>query len=400
MISPVSPKNLSDNYALRTLTEIAAGMKPNADQRDAFGNGLLARQRDPLQDAAAKITQILLDTQSPIPALQTPMVTVDPRSPEARDMEEGPRVIGGEAVILRSGTQGSSVMLMGTWGSVEMATGPSRDGYSMLIGNDKPTTITLASDVDVAFVSGGAEDEFIAVAGRGNIAQVYGADGDDIIAVAGAPQSALATPKVDRVDGGNGDDDIILLGASADQISGGTGDDSIHVRIVGYGPASRIDGGAGDDEIIMHSTGIVSDVSGGDGNDVIWVEAGTVRDISGGDGDDEIRVGGPNVERISGGRGNDDIFIWDTLGDAATLVLNEGDGHDVVESYGALKIQRFNADGTAQTLDLASVTVTRGEKGAFIVDFGNGTDNLTIIRQAGAGEKIALQATPDGGLLI
>jgi hypothetical protein len=400
MISSVSPSRFADNYALRTLTEIAAGMKSNAGHSSMPGVGVSAAQRDPLQEAAAKISQILLDTQSRLPALQTPTVTVDPRPPEVRDMEEGPRAIGGEAVILRSSTQGASVMLMGPWGSVTMATGQTEEGPAMLIGNDKPTTITLVSDIDIGLVAGSAGDEFIAVAGRGNIAHVYGGDGSDIIAVAGAPQSALATPKIERVDGGSGNDHIIVAGASADRISGGTGDDSLYVHIVGYGPASGIDGGEGDDEIFMRSVGIVSGVAGGDGNDVITVDAGTVRNVSGGDGDDTINIGGRTIEQISGGRGDDEFYIWNPYGNVATLHLNEGDGHDVVEAHGPVKIERFNADGTAQKLDLASVSVTRGEEGAFIIDFGNGTDSLTIIRNGSVGEKIALQATSDGALLI
>jgi hypothetical protein len=400
MISPVARSALSNHYALRVLTELAARLKADAGQPARLASILPTSQHNPLLDAAGKIAQILLDAQSIIPALQTPTVTIDPTPPEKRAVGEEVLVIGGEALILRAGTQGASTMFMGPWGSLKMATGPTDDGYATLVPNDKPTTITLASDVDVGFVGGTSEDELISVAGSRNIAHVYGGDGDDTVAVVGAPPSVLGTPKVEYIDGGNGDDFVHVVAASADRITGGAGDDQVYVHIPGYGPASRIDGGEGDDRIHVQSGGIVSDVSGGEGDDKMFVVAGTVRNISGGDGNDTMTVGGNIIERISGGRGDDRITIWNHQGNLATLVLNEGDGHDVVEASGPVRIERFNADGTAQMLDLSSVTVTRGEKGAYIIDFGNGTDSLTIYRQASGREKIALQATPDGALLI
>jgi hypothetical protein len=214
----------------------------------------------------------------------------------------------------------------------------------------------------------------------------------------GGATSERGTPIVANVDGGDGDDRVVVTADRAKQIRGGAGDDFVHVRILGTGSASEVDGGDGDDTIhITRSIGSVSDVTGGDGDDTMYIEAGTARNISGGDGNDRMYVGGANVEAISGGRGDDEIYIGTSNGNVATLVFNEGDGHDTVHAYGPVRIERYHADGTAQTLDLASVTVTRGGRGEFIIDFGNGTDSLTIQR---SGTGIAVTATDDGALLI
>jgi hypothetical protein len=380
MISPTSQSSLAANYALRALTEIASRLKTDGGQSPASSTISSAAPSGTLQNAAARITQILLDAQNTLPVIRTPTVTVDPTPPEERT--SGPRVVGADGVFITGDRYGNrSITTMGQYGSVTTRTAPLRgsesERYSMIFVNDRPTTITLNSDVDVGLVVGSADDEFLAVASRGSVFNVL------------------------AVDGGDGDDLVVVTADRAKQIRGGEGDDFVHVRILGTGSASEVDGGDGDDTIhITRSIGIVSDVTGGDGDDTMYIEAGTARNISGGDGNDRMYVGGANVERISGGRGDDTISIGTTNGSVATLVFNEGDGHDTVEAHGPVRIERYNADGSAQALDLASVTVTRGERGEFIIDFGNGTDSLTIRRNDVGFQPLAVTATDDGALLI
>lgn len=404
MISPASQSSLAANYALRTLTEIASRLKTDGDQSPA-GSALLGAAPSGLhQSAAARITQILLDAQNALPVVRTPTVIVDPTPPAERT--SGARFVGGDGVIITGDRYGNrSITTMGAYGSVTMQTAPLRgsegERYSLIIGNERSTTITLNSDVDVGLVAGSADDEFLAVASRGNVLNVLAGDGDDTIAVMGGLTSDRGTPIVANVDGGNGDDLVIVSASSAKQIRGGAGDDFVSVHTMGYGSVSEVDGGDGDDHIyITRSVGIVSDVSGGDGDDTIRIDAGTARNISGGDGNDRMYVGGANVEAIAGGRGDDEIYIGTNNANVATLVFNEGDGHDTVHAYGQVRIERYHADGTAQTLDLASVTVTRGGRGELIIDFGNGTDSLTIQRTDVGLQELAVTATDDGALLI
>lgn len=396
MVASISQSSLRNNYALRVLTEIATRLKVDSGQSQTIPNILSGVQYNPLQDAASKIAQIVLESQSRVSG---PVVLVDPTPPEERT--SGLRVVGADAVMISRDVNGNnSITTLSSKGSVTTATGPIADSQlDIIVLHRLPTVVTLVSDVDVGLVKGSSGDEFIAVASKGNISNIFAGDGSDTIVIAGGARTAAGTPIVQAVDGGNGDDHMIVVADRADRISGGEGNDSILVEIESYGPATRIDGGAGDDDIHVRSVGIASDVSGGEGNDQIRVEAGTVRNVSGGDGDDDIHVGGPNIEGISGGRGDDRISIWNPQGNVATLAFNEGDGHDVVETYGPLKIMRFNADGSAQQLDLSSLSITKGEKGQYIVDFGNGTDSVTIYIKS-AGSKFALQATSDGGILL
>lgn len=424
MIVSFLPSRPDSSYALRVLTEIASRLKADGGQAPA-GSALPGAAPSALhQNAAARITQILLDAQNTLPVIRTPTVTVDPTPPEERT--SGPVIIGADGVILTGDRYGNrSITTMGEYGSVTTRTGyvlgPESDRHTIITGNERSTTITLVSDVDIGGVRGGARDEYLAIASRGHVLNVFAGAGDDTVAIIGGSPSEQGTPVVANVDGGDGDDTVIALSegtakrisggkgsdhisvgaANAEKISGGDGNDGIFVTIHGYGSVSEVDGGNGNDTIhIMRSIGIVSDVTGGDGDDTIRIDAGTARNISGGDGNDRMYVGGANVEAISGGRGDDEIYIGTNNANVATLVFNEGDGHDTVHAYGQVRIERYHADGTAQTLDLASVTVTRGGRGELIIDFGNGTDSLTIQRTDVGFQPLAVTATDDGALLI
>lgn len=112
----------------------------------------------------------------------------------------------------------------------------------------------------------------------------------------------------DRVDGGAGDD-IIVVNSGADTVFGGPGNDTISSEQIKPIPfvSDNFFGGPGDDRIYASSeTG--GTVSGDEGNDTITVLDGNWR--------------------IFGGIGNDRI-VFDGTG---TMLVDAGDGDDTIES--------------------------------------------------------------------
>ncbi|WP_293566844.1 calcium-binding protein [Phaeodactylibacter sp.] len=160
---------------------------------------------------------------------------------------------------------------------------------------------------------GGAGDDLI-YSGNGSD-YIFGEDGDDLI------YGDLGN---DVIDGGAGEDTVsyysstdnltidlsnnIANGSSigldfitnVERVLGGEGDDDI----IGSDGADIIDGYIGNDEI-----------EGGSGNDIIYGGAGS-NVLNGGSGDDQI-TGGSGYDYISGGEGADVIDGGDGLSDAA-----------------------------------------------------------------------------------
>ncbi len=178
---------------------------------------------------------------------------------------------------------------------------------------------------DVIFIAGnnttridaGAGDDFVAVEGE---AIVDGGDGNDLIYARTA--SGDAGDDVIFSDGfasgGDGDDSITLfsLDRAGDTVAklayGGAGNDQIVASV-----KANIDGGTGDDVLILREGGFAG---GGSGNDTIssWDKA----TVEGGDGDDDILLfqGGT----ADGGAGND------TINTATYASIRGGTGNDTV----------------------------------------------------------------------
>jgi Ca2+-binding RTX toxin-like protein len=303
--------------------------------------------------------------------------------------------------------------------------------------NHKSSTHALASDLDVNLVEGSDVGEFLAIASKGSVDRVYGGGGDDRMVISSGPSSAAGIPKIADVDGGSGNDEIIVRGKIVDRVSGGEGDDRIYViesgsasriesgagndiiHLSNTNAASQIDSGAGDDTIYATHNNAVSDVSTGDGNDAINIlktrtarnisagdgddeinihETRTVRNISAGDGNDVINISAEEIEGISGGRGDDRFLIENFNRSVSSFYFSEGDGQDLIKANRPVKLQRFSEDGT-QTLDLSKAVVTYENNNKVKISFADSSDSIIVDLGLGR-SRIVVEATDDGGLVI
>jgi Ca2+-binding RTX toxin-like protein len=158
---------------------------------------------------------------------------------------------------------------------------------------------------DATLVSGSSNG----VGGRGDIDQnSRGEDGDATL----ADESVFAISLGDgddiftfdfpvntnfEVDANGGNDQISAMGGRNVYLYGGLGNDSLHVVNNGIGIKS-LDGGVGDDVLIVEGVGTAT-LTGGDGSD----------SLNGGDGNDQLD-GGAGADTLAGGDGYDIAGYW------------------------------------------------------------------------------------------
>jgi Ca2+-binding RTX toxin-like protein len=137
-------------------------------------------------------------------------------------------------------------------------------------GDDVITLFTLDSENDVSekVAYGGAGNDQIIASVKGNI---DGGDGDDILILRDGGTAG----------GGHGDDKISAYKNAT--IEAGDGNDDIFLLENG-----DVDAGAGDDVVVAN---LFSTVSGGKGNDTITLEGGGVYTYRKGDGADKVEIG-------------------------------------------------------------------------------------------------------------
>lgn len=428
MVAPISQSLASSTYALRALTDIASHFKAGAPNSKTLPDSVLSRGLDPMRDAAANITRILLDAQigtlaqapvivsdanytHPLFGLTEMGATVlidaeDGKGPQLKRVSFGATSLEKNVVLLKDAKGTTSITTNGPTGSLTTQTGTltgreREDLNALTVGlyNDRSITITWAANHDIGRVQGGTEDELFAIATSGNVARVSGGDGDDTIAILGGGDKwryAAGDPRVERIDGGNGDDIVQINASDIDHVTGGVGYDQFMIRSTGT--LSRLDGGDGDDSIHVTAAREVRDLSGGIGDDYIAIyQAGAVRNLAGGDGDDSISMQAATIENVSGGGGDDTISIWNTTGNVSTINLREGDGNDLIVTNGPLEIRRLNADGTQQ--DLSSAAISKNEDGSITIRFADSDDSVTV-RENYINEAYVVQVTDEGALLF
>ncbi|WP_442578228.1 beta strand repeat-containing protein [Mesorhizobium sp. ASY16-5R] len=171
------------------------------------------------------------------------------------------------------------------------------------------------------------------------------------------------------VNGGTGNDtltgsasaDFLAGGDDADTISGGSGNDLMF-------------GENGDDRLVWNS---------GDGTDLIEGDAGTDTVEVNGGGGSEVFLVSANVDRVRVEGTNPELFALD-IGTSEALVLNAGDGDDVVTmtgALGALIAIRVNGGAGDDTISAAD--------GNDVLDGGTGADRL----EGGFGDDIYIVDT-------
>jgi len=214
-------------------------------------------------------------------------------------------------------------------------------GGNVLPGHDG-TTPYLASSVAI---TGAGEVDRITFTGYSKGALITGGNGADIINVLDSdhPDSGFIRGEGSNVDGGRGDDNITVSQAHFTTVNGGDDSDLITLtdakaiidpstgNVSGYdmtvGGHSVVDGGAGNDNIVLMAANHTR-ASGGDGADVIHVNSAAiggsvdlssaVAEIFGDKGNDTIYLfDGENT--VNGGAGKDTLIIADAA-DATTTV--------------------------------------------------------------------------------
>jgi Ca2+-binding RTX toxin-like protein len=175
---------------------------------------------------------------------------------------------------------------------------------------------------------------------------VDGGPGDDEIVVTGPPHLLVGGPGADLLDArlapgsaisyaGHTEGVTVSVNGLADDGAAGEGDNVL-------GPLGSIQGGSGDDTLVAgpDSTGL----TGGAGNDTL-VGSPEGESLLGQEGDDDITAGdgtdhlegGPGADRLSGGPGRDEASYADhvegvrvSIGDGPNDGVN-GEGDDVLE---------------------------------------------------------------------
>lgn len=239
-------------------------------------------------------------------------------------------------------------------------------GDDSILGGSGNDFIYAGFGDDIIF--GGLGDDTIRTdAGRDT---VYAGAGDDLIELEGGRFGNLSSPNLVFGQDGN---DTIMSGAGPDTIYGGAGDDTILVQRVS---ANTIDGGNGNDFILLRGSNMVA---GGAGNDTIIGGAGS-DSIVGQAGDDVLRgEGGRNVVR--GGEGDD--FIW--AGTNGRSVAAGGEGAD-----------RFYHDGLGTDAVHHLLDYDADEGDWLIVDNANAATDLYELRaQTAIRPDGSLQITGD-----
>jgi Ca2+-binding RTX toxin-like protein len=152
------------------------------------------------------------------------------------------------------------------------------------------------------------------------------------------------------VDGGNGNDDLLVGGNNGASAVGGSGDDIIVMVANGGATAS---GGSGSDRLAGLSG--IDKLDGDGGADLLTERPGPAPStLSGGDGNDRL-VGG-DADNLNGGNGTDILIGGATFGGAT---IDGGNGIDLITSTGGATItagagadfvNAADGSGTADTI--------------------------------------------------
>ncbi|MEZ5960364.1 MAG: calcium-binding protein [Hyphomonadaceae bacterium] len=314
---------------------------------------------------------------------------------------------------------------------------------------------TFVSGASLSIIGAGGNDTITMPTAAGARAFIFGAEGDDTLTGSGADDIMSGDQGNDIVHGGGGNDEIGLFGGGTDVIFGGEGNDTFYFRgdnFPNYGavPANTplvamVDGGSGDDTLIItqgvigagtsftgvettrithtsngpitmapgtlpttgtlicedarlvHSSGGTTDFSAMD----IPMAAGRLMTFTGSSGNDTfiwspttqtplVANGGVGSDDIRGGAGNDQLYAGAGLG---TDILTGGDGDDLL--VGAPGATAFNGGAGVDTvnyvfegsvfgvyirLDNQALTagVSLGDtfSGVEIIIVGNGNDTI------------------------
>lgn len=174
-------------------------------------------------------------------------------------------------------------------------------------------------------LDGGAGNDYLdggddSVAGTGD--QISGSYGNDQL---------LGGMGADILDGGDGDD-TLLGGIGIDTLDGGAGNDTL-------------DGGEGNDS--LQDAAGNNTLRGGGGDDTVSSTGTGTNRLEGGDGND-LLSGGFGSDTLVGGIGNDHLQVLGSFDQTArTVILDGGDGDDMMELFQSGFAHSVTASGGA-----------------------------------------------------
>jgi len=338
--------------------------------------------------------------------------------------------------------------------SVDLVAGTLRDGYGNtgtiggienVLGSAAGDSIVTGAGVGTVFINGGSGDDYIDIGAAGGVT-VDGAGGEDALradfgalgsAVAldlrlavnvGAFGSIAGIEVLERIVGSAFDDSFVTLSnARMDWISAGGGDDSVTL----YKGQDRVDGGSGDDTLVLewgdalgsvqlvfvelanfdgasspysdagggyqgtytaggftaatftsierfviHSGSSADQVVTGDGDDVLSLGAGADSATAGG-GNDWLD-GGAGKDTLRGGRG-DDTYVVDDAGDQ--VVENSGEGTDTIRTglgtQAAIYALAANVENLVGTSDTGQTVAGNALDNVLTMGLGNDVLDLS-----------------------
>jgi Ca2+-binding RTX toxin-like protein len=151
--------------------------------------------------------------------------------------------------------------------------------------------------------------------------EVYGLGGDDLLTFEVRSPNAQNLPLLPvLLDGGDGNDTLMVTDGSDVTVVGGAGNDTLAAT---GGTDVSLVGGDGNDSL-MATDGSDVTLVGGDGNDTLALMGGTDGSLVGGDGNDSLVAVNARRFWMYGGDGNDTLIA---IG-GSDFSMFGGDGHD------------------------------------------------------------------------
>ncbi len=261
------------------------------------------------------------------------------------------------------------------------------------------------------------------------------------VSLLGGNDTVIGTRFNDTVDGGDGDDQIIVNGLAqgVDKVTGGAGFDRIQgtvgddaIGLMGFGAANSVELIDGDSGVnVIQGDGIantlnfsattllnIARIEGLAGNDIITGSAGadvmvggTGSDkLYGGGGDDIFVVeggdqgvdtiaGDAGYDRIIGGAGDDVMQLFSFTGSSTVEEIDGGSGNNVIRGDAANNTLNFSATtllNIARIEGLAGNDIITGSAGADVMVGGTGADVL----DGGSGDDVAVFAGNRAGYSV
>jgi hypothetical protein len=224
-----------------------------------------------------------------------------------------------ELVARAVGIEASTIS--GTWGRNTVLSGRGLASFSGDLPSSAPVSLLGLGISNSRFNGADGNDTVIGLGGT-----VGGIGGGSLRDAAGIDRSLIET--------GDGDDEV-YGGLFGDQAGGFDG-----IRL------STVRTGAGNDLIAGSSSRSLLD--GGDGDDLLLLDQSETSSLLGGRGNDALVISGiARGNSLDGGDGHDRLLLADASAESGGNVLDGGYGHDLIEARSGRDLYRQASAGAA-----------------------------------------------------